>query len=63
MKYKPLDNKTALHKLKPGRLPFNWDLNIYRGCEHGCIYCYAIYSHRHLQDDEFFDCVYYKKIF
>lgn len=61
MKYIPLDNKTALHKLRSGRLPFNWDLNIYRGCEHGCLYCYAIYSHHHLEDEYFFDSIYYKK--
>ena len=41
--------KQACNKLKKGRLPFDWDLNIYRGCQHGCAYCYAIYSHEYLQ--------------
>ncbi|MDD4912613.1 MAG: PA0069 family radical SAM protein [Sideroxydans sp.] len=29
-------------------LPFEYSLNAYRGCEHGCIYCYARPSHAYL---------------
>jgi DNA repair photolyase len=60
MKYVELYPKTALNKLKR-KNPYGWDLNIYRGCEHGCKYCYAIYSHDYLNDGNFFDTVYYKK--
>jgi DNA repair photolyase len=45
----------ALNKIKSTSklaLPFHWDLNIYRGCEHGCSYCYAIYSHSYLKEKE-----------
>ncbi len=59
-KYIPIDNKSALNKLKR-KIPYGWDLNIYRGCEHGCKYCYAIYSHDYLNDSNFFDAIYYKK--
>lgn len=60
MKYIEIDCKSALNKLKR-KIPYGWDLNIYRGCEHGCKYCYAIYSHDYLNDGEFFSNVYYKK--
>jgi DNA repair photolyase len=29
-------------------LPFNVSLNPYRGCEHGCIYCFARPTHSYL---------------
>ncbi|NLT51564.1 MAG: radical SAM protein [Ignavibacteria bacterium] len=43
---------SALNKLKR-KIPYGWDLNIYRGCAHGCKYCYAIYSHKYLGEDDF----------
>lgn len=60
MKIKEIECTTALHKIKR-KLPFSYELNIYRGCHHGCIYCYAIYSHDYLNDGNFFDTIYYKK--
>lgn len=61
MEYLALPCKSALHPNKH-RMPCAWDLNIYRGCEHGCRYCYALYSHDYLNDSDrrFFDRVYYK---
>ena len=56
-KYKEIYCKTALNPLKR-RFPYRWDLNIYRGCEHGCRYCYAIYSHDYLGSKD-----YYREIF
>jgi len=29
-------------------VPFEWSVNPYRGCEHGCIYCYARPTHGYL---------------
>src|SRR4051794_37070992 len=35
--------KSALNRVQG--MPFNWSLNPYRGCVHGCHYCYARASH------------------
>ena len=34
-----------LNRVTSPRLPFAWTINPYRGCEHGCIYCYARPNH------------------
>ena len=64
MEYIEFNCKSALNNLKNTRnkrLPYQWDLNIYRGCEHGCKYCFAMYSHAYLDDEKYFSRVYYKK--
>lgn len=58
--YKEILCETACNHLR-NNLPYNWDLNIYRGCEHSCRYCYAIYTHRYLDDDCFSENIYVKK--
>lgn len=60
MNYQPLTVKSALNKVH-GNFPYQWDLNIYRGCQHGCIYCYAIYSHQYLHNNDYFHTIYYKE--
>ena len=30
-------------------MPFRWTINPYRGCEFGCVYCYARYTHEFLE--------------
>jgi len=57
--YKEIKVKTALNKLKR-RVPYGWDLNIYRGCEHKCQYCYAMYSHTYLNSKNFFSEIFIK---
>lgn len=40
--------KTILTRNTSPDIPFNISLNPYRGCEHGCIYCYARPTHSYL---------------
>ena len=47
-----IQTKSALHKLKR-KIPYGWDLNLYRGCSHSCVYCYAIYTHQYLNCKDF----------
>ncbi|UNC92260.1 SPL family radical SAM protein [Candidatus Contubernalis alkaliaceticus] len=57
--YKEMTVKTALTKLKR-KIPYGWDLNIYRGCEHGCTYCFARYTQKYLNSEDFFGEVFVK---
>ncbi len=37
--------RDPLNRAESARLPFDWTINPYRGCELGCSYCYARYTH------------------
>lgn len=39
--------RTIINKVRSPDLPFDRSINIYRGCEHGCIYCFARPTHAH----------------
>ncbi len=41
-------SKSILAKNESPDVGFTYDLNPYRGCEHGCVYCYARPSHEYL---------------
>jgi DNA repair photolyase len=40
--------KQILNRCDSPRMPFRWTINPYRGCEFGCVYCYARYTHEFL---------------
>ncbi len=44
--------KSALNRVpKASRMPFRWTINPYRGCSHGCLYCFARPTHTYLDFD------------
>ena len=44
--------KSALNRVpSAAALPFNWTVNPYRGCSHGCVYCFARNTHTYLDLD------------
>jgi DNA repair photolyase len=47
--YFALQSRSTLNRESSGRMPFAWTLNPYRGCEFGCKYCYARYSHEFME--------------
>jgi len=43
--------KSILNHCDSSRVPFSWTVNPYRGCEFGCKYCYARYTHEFMELD------------
>src|SRR5215470_10642011 len=43
--------KSILNRCDSNRVPFEWTINPYRGCEFGCKYCYARYTHEYMEID------------
>ncbi len=44
-----LESRSTLNRESSGRMPFAWTINPYRGCEFGCKYCYARYTHEFME--------------
>jgi len=56
VEYRELPARSYLAPCNSPRLPFRWTINPYRGCEFGCKYCYARYTHEFMelrQSEEF----------
>jgi DNA repair photolyase len=50
VEYFTLPAKSLLNRCTSGRgMPFTWTINPYRGCEFGCQYCYARYTHEFME--------------
>ena len=59
--YQEVTCRSALNRVKG--MPFEWTLNPYRGCTHGCHYCYARRYHVQFElgaDDEFASIIFVK---
>jgi len=49
VEYYRLEARSTLNRESSGRMPFAWTINPYRGCEFGCHYCYARYTHEFME--------------
>jgi DNA repair photolyase len=44
--------KSVLNRVpERSRMPFRWTINLYRGCSHACVYCFARPTHTYLGFD------------
>jgi DNA repair photolyase len=61
VQYFEIPTRSILNRTKPN-MPFQWTVNPYRGCEFGCKYCYARYTHEFMEMEpaEFEDKIYAK---
>jgi DNA repair photolyase len=60
-RYQEIRCRSALNSVKG--MPFSWTLNPYRGCTHGCHYCYARRYHTQFEldaDDDFASVIFVK---
>lgn len=65
VEYFELNSRKLLNRCSSPRMPFQWTINPYRGCEFGCTYCYARYTHEFMELDggrEFEEKIYAKKV-
>jgi DNA repair photolyase len=58
-----LSVRSILNRCDSKRVPFEWTINPYRGCEFACKYCYARYTHEYMELDggEFEKKIFVKK--
>lgn len=63
-RFVPLEAKQMLNRVASKHMPFNWSLNPYRGCTHGCSFCYARSTHQFMglaADDSFRSQIFVKQ--
>ncbi len=62
VQYFEIGCRSVLNRTRPD-MPFRWSINPYRGCEFGCRYCYARYTHEFMElreSEDFEDRIYAK---
>ncbi len=61
--YHELPCRSLLNRCTSEQMPFEWTINPYRGCEFGCGYCYARYTHEFIgmEDTRLFETRIYAK--
>ena len=52
VEYRTLPTRKWLNRCDSNRVPFHWSINPYRGCEFGCKYCYARYTHEFMERND-----------
>jgi len=52
VEYRELPCRTLVSSVVSERVPFHYAINPYRGCEFGCAYCYARYTHEFMDLEE-----------
>jgi DNA repair photolyase len=65
VEYHELRSESLIGKLNARPMPFGWTVNPYRGCEMGCHYCFARYTHEFLglaDPDAFERTIYVKQV-
>jgi DNA repair photolyase len=64
VQYRDLATRRWINRCDSARVPFDWTINPYRGCEIGCKYCYARYTHEFMGrwDSDSFETQIYSKI-
>jgi len=63
VEYRELPARSYISRCPNPELPFQWTINPYRGCEYGCKYCYARYTHEfmELRESESFETLIFAK--
>jgi DNA repair photolyase len=64
VEYFSLASQSVLNRCSSPNMPFMWTINPYRGCEFGCKYCYARYTHEFMgleNPDDFEEKIYSKE--
>src|SRR5262249_27353770 len=53
--YRELECRSLISPVVSRRVPFDYAINPYRGCEFRCRYCYARYTHEYMELEQWLD--------